>query len=448
MPPSFPRLLGQTAALVALTIATLAPSTSRAQRAGFAPAFPSESAQSTARQAGLVGSWWEGTLSTIQFYNPSTGQWAAPNGTGIFLTLYADGTFRAGGILNVTTGYCTSTLMVDERGTYSATGTVSGGLTLARQTGHSRASNTCGTQVYERVLEPETVAYTFALGQDGQGDETLTRSRGGQPHSTMRRWSSTPPPVPNPTVARSYTPGTAQQVFLAETVAPLDTGFVFGSNVYRDRAVASMLRLPLGATQGRVESLRLFYGYKKPGASGLFAVSVHAGNAQTGPVGAPLATAILDMANIRADADLSTPSEPTVLTLSEPAVVGQTFFVKVSVYYDDPIQPNWLVDRVALASSPLRDGRVAETWVQGEDYTWYNASDLWTSSTGTPGTGTAGWDLMVEAHLAGAGTPDEPGAEPADDLALSPVAPNPVRGNGTVQFALGRPSHVAVDVVD
>ncbi|PAP75970.1 T9SS type A sorting domain-containing protein [Rubrivirga marina] len=101
---------------------------------------PPPSAPSDITASGVVGSWWEGTLSTIQFYDPATGHWAAPNGTGTFLILRTDGTFRAGGILNVTAGVCTSTIMVDEHGRYA---TSADSLVLDRQRGNSRVTNTC-----------------------------------------------------------------------------------------------------------------------------------------------------------------------------------------------------------------------------------------------------------------------------------------------------------------
>jgi hypothetical protein len=110
--------------------------------------------------------------------NPNTGQYAPTSGTGTFLHLEADGTYREGGILRTTTYTCTSVVHVDAQGRYS----VSGNALVLSQTGGRSWGNVCGGQTYDRTLGAETKTYTFRLNGD-----TLERYLDGQPYDVMAR---------------------------------------------------------------------------------------------------------------------------------------------------------------------------------------------------------------------------------------------------------------------
>lgn len=435
--------------LLLLGLLALAVSSAQAQPQKAQALAPARAALPSAG-ADLYGSWWEGTLSTLQFYDPATGHWEAPNGTGTFLIIRADGTFRAGGILNVTTGYCTSTLMVDERGTYAAS---ADSLVLRREAGNSRTTNTCSSQVYTRVLDPETKRFGVALGRDGQGHDTLTRTQDGAFYGTMRRWSTSSPGDPGggTLTVRSFDAAAPQRTFLAESMAPLDTGFVFGTNVWQDKEKAALLRLPAGVTSALVRDVGLYFGYRKPGAPGLYIVRIYEGDAESGPT-TYLGSRVGAIDQISADADLETPSAPTRLDFAapvngtpEPVRVGPTFWV--SVWVGDAT-PSWIVDRIALASSEYRSGRVAGVWEKWSDNSWHNVSDVWTGD-GQPGSGTGGWDLWIEATVTPAtATPVDPSAEVPDAVTLAPAYPNPFNPTTTLRFDLPQAAHVTLRVYD
>ena len=435
------RFLTPRAALVAALL-LLAAHPARAQRAAVAPAALVPSPASHTLAAGLVGDWWEGSLSTLQFYDPTTGTWAAPNGVGTFLMLRADGTFRAGGILNTTSGGCTSTLMVDEHGTYSATGTTAGTLTLARQTGNSRLTMTCTTQVWTETLGPQTRVFGYALGTDGQGRETLTRTENGEPHGTMRRWETSPPPGGSLVALRHFDPASAQTISLVDQVAPLDTGFVYGSNVYGDRQKATLFTLPGGQTTGHLAEVDVYFAHERGTSSHFYGLSVYAGTAETGPVGDPLAVHVYSFDRILSDGSSSTPSPPTVHRFETPVAVGRQFFVSVRLL-PEGYEPGLL----AVASTDFVSNRVAHVWEQWSDGTWHNVSDAWWG-TGAPGSGTAGAHLWVEARVAGTSVADEPGAPAASRLVLAPLAPNPARDVTSLSLTLADAAEVRVDVFD
>ena len=44
----------------------------------------------------LQGEWFAGSISSIQFYDPITGDWAAPNGSGFYMIFKADGSYEEG----------------------------------------------------------------------------------------------------------------------------------------------------------------------------------------------------------------------------------------------------------------------------------------------------------------------------------------------------------------
>jgi hypothetical protein len=141
---------------------------------GPAPTPPAPPASSD----GLVGHWYSGSPSAIQYMDPSTGTSAPTSGIGQFLLLNADGSYRAGGILRTTTYSCTSEVYIDVRGTYR----VSGNTLVLDQSGGQSWGHVCGGQTYERTLGAETNTYTFTLDGD-----TLTRSLDGQPYDVMTR---------------------------------------------------------------------------------------------------------------------------------------------------------------------------------------------------------------------------------------------------------------------
>jgi hypothetical protein len=64
----------------------------------------------------LIGSWYNGTVSSIDFYTPSTGGWDNAGGTGTSYTFNADGTYEFGWLLQSTLYGCSTHAMVWKAG--------------------------------------------------------------------------------------------------------------------------------------------------------------------------------------------------------------------------------------------------------------------------------------------------------------------------------------------
>ncbi|MEK6480332.1 hypothetical protein WJR50_22505 [Catalinimonas sp. 4WD22] len=65
----------------------------------------------------LSGEWINGSASAVDYYNPSTGGWAPPSGSGMYLKLYEDGSFDLSTMLQVTNYNCTSQVTTFYKGT-------------------------------------------------------------------------------------------------------------------------------------------------------------------------------------------------------------------------------------------------------------------------------------------------------------------------------------------
>lgn len=76
----------------------------------------------TAVPAEIAGDWYNGSISTINYYNPTTGQWSPPSGTGISYKFTADGYYEKGGLLQTSLYGCTTTLFVYYKGTVAIEG--------------------------------------------------------------------------------------------------------------------------------------------------------------------------------------------------------------------------------------------------------------------------------------------------------------------------------------
>lgn len=134
--------------------------------------------------AELVGSWYEGSVSTINYYDPTTGAWAPPSGSGFTYTFYADGAYEHSGLLQVSTYGCTSSLFGYYTGTVTFAGDV---LTVYQNGGKTKYETNCGTSS-ETNAEAETTAYRWTLQPDEYGEQTLTLTWPDGETSAFRRW--------------------------------------------------------------------------------------------------------------------------------------------------------------------------------------------------------------------------------------------------------------------
>ncbi len=76
----------------------------------------------TSVPAQLVGAWYAGSVSSVDYYNPLTGAHGAPSGTGVYYKFTADGYYEKGVMLQSTLYNCTKTFYVYNQGTMTVAG--------------------------------------------------------------------------------------------------------------------------------------------------------------------------------------------------------------------------------------------------------------------------------------------------------------------------------------
>ena len=226
--------------------------------------------------------------------------------------------------------------------------------------------------------------------------------------------------------------------------ADANGNFLFGTNSYGDRSKATAFVVPAGKNAGgTVSEVRVWFTYKDPLAgAAAYTLRLYAGDAQSGPTGTPLYSKTYPISGIAADDDPATVSGPTVHTLGTPVAVTGSFFAVV----DFGAYPSTNTKLATLAAGARIAARVPEVWEQWSDNTWHNLSDAWTGTQSAAGTGTAGWQMWVEADLV-MSTAGE-GELIADALVLDGAAPNPFRGRTEIRYGLDRPGRVTLDVFD
>jgi hypothetical protein len=144
----------------------------------------------------LVGGWsWGGVNSTTGFYNPNTGQFAAPSSAGGYYLLNADGTFEEGALLVSSLYNCTMKNFFYQTGTYSVQGDT---ITFSPQPGGiHRSEDTCHAEFnYEQpYVNPGT--YHWQISQDEQGIEQLILTgENGEQYGYTRDGAMAPPQPP------------------------------------------------------------------------------------------------------------------------------------------------------------------------------------------------------------------------------------------------------------
>ena len=149
-----------------MALAALAPATTvaAAPAAGAQPgggAIPAEAAV-------LAGSWFDGSISSIQFYDRDTGVFADPNGEGFTFILEPDGTYREGAVISNTQYSCSMRLLGENQGTWTADATT---LVLDQAGGSISITNTCGDSgIYAATDEADGLHLGGRAGRLRHGD--------------------------------------------------------------------------------------------------------------------------------------------------------------------------------------------------------------------------------------------------------------------------------------
>ena len=148
----------------------------------------------------LVGDWFTGNISSIQFYNPTTGSWAAPNGEGFYFIFKADGTYEEGAVINSTQYNCTIQLLGRAVGTAEVSGNT---LTLHQKNRKVHVTNTCSGVGDNEVGAGDSV-YSYEIKNDANGNYGLFLTQSdGTPYNTFYPWGDEPTPNFGPTPTRA-----------------------------------------------------------------------------------------------------------------------------------------------------------------------------------------------------------------------------------------------------
>lgn len=113
--------------------------------------------------AELQGEWHYGYISPIQYYDSTSNQYAEASGTSMILKLGANGTFTRSGITVITTGNCTSKILLNESGTVDLEGNL---LTLIPKTSYAKGYQCSPSHSFENRT-PTTSVNTWKVTGSG-----------------------------------------------------------------------------------------------------------------------------------------------------------------------------------------------------------------------------------------------------------------------------------------
>ncbi|WP_027482998.1 hypothetical protein [Deinococcus pimensis] len=124
----------------------------------------------------LTGHWYRGTSTLVDYYNPTTGQWSPPSGSGTQLKINADGTFTRSVTGQLSTYGCTTTTFGYYTGTVAVTGNT---LTLNPTYSRQKYTNDCTPSMNsDRDVPNEALQFRWAI--DPRGELILTWPDGAQ----------------------------------------------------------------------------------------------------------------------------------------------------------------------------------------------------------------------------------------------------------------------------
>jgi len=119
----------------------------------------------------LVGEWQTGTVSSVNFYNPVTGVWGAPSGTGIFFKFTQDGYYEKGVLLQSSLYGHTMTFFAYNKGTLTIEDSVI--ITYPTYGRIKSTDNMVQENNYEKNDELKSETLIWAKGIDEYEVETL-----------------------------------------------------------------------------------------------------------------------------------------------------------------------------------------------------------------------------------------------------------------------------------
>jgi len=134
----------------------------------------------------LVADWYAGNITSVNFYNPTTGAWAAPSGTGVFFKFTADGYYEKGVLLQSSLYGCTTTFFAYNKGTMTVEGNK---IVLYPTQGRIKSVDNCVEEYnYDKPDELQNETILWEIGVDDYGNEVLwLRYETGDPSAFYQR---------------------------------------------------------------------------------------------------------------------------------------------------------------------------------------------------------------------------------------------------------------------
>jgi len=128
----------------------------------------------------LAREWYSGNISSINFFNSTTGQFSSPSGVGMYFKFSTDGYYEKGVILQSSSYECSSTFYAFNKGTVVIDDNK---IILYPVYGHIKSEDNCvSSNNYEKPDQLSEETMIWQLGVDEYHSETLWLNyEGGNP---------------------------------------------------------------------------------------------------------------------------------------------------------------------------------------------------------------------------------------------------------------------------
>lgn len=228
-----------------------------------------------------------------------------------------------------------------------------------------------------------------------------------------------------------------------QTYVATDGGFVFGTNIYGDRAKAQLLSLPSGNATGTLAAVRFWMGYSHATGSAADAtVAVWSGTAASGPTDLLYESPVMNLVTDE-QGDYIAPSIdglPTPISFVIPDVeVGATFYV--AVHFEEYASPG---DLYGLASGEAVGSFVEGAWEMDSFGNWSNISNAWWGGQN----GAIIWIDATEVTGVASTAAESDVAVVPQSTDLHAAWPNPFNPTTVIPFDLAETSRVRLSVYD
>jgi hypothetical protein len=243
-------------------------------------------------------------------------------------------------------------------------------------------------------------------------------------------------------VIKTYDSTAQKRSFVVATNGSTESGFLAGTNDYKDQAKASFITLQSETDILSLDEIRFWVAHRKAGATGNLTLNLYNGNTTNGPTGNPFYSATIPYSSIPA---LNNGQEPVMVTHALPDAYTppvESFFISLEfgTYGDND------VDKIGLVTSQQLPGNMVPQVWEKYNNNWTRMSAAWNDLKDN-----GGIQLFYEAMV----TVVNPVSIEVDEFALMPTEitlyanyPNPFNPTTVVSFSLPASGPVRLDVFD